>query len=262
MAYSIKDVNRRKSGAPPRVFIYGPSGVGKTSLAAQFPSPIFIQTEDGGGLLELNTFSDRPMRDYNEVRSALNALANEDHDFKTVVIDSVTRLEPLISDHICKQNGWKNIASAAYGVGYVEMQNACHKFVKGLFELRAKQNMAIIMIAHEAVENFADPTVESYNRFAPRLDKKVEPIFREDMDIVGFMSPVVTPTEEKRGGAVKAKGSEVFLRVTGSPAVKAKNRYDMPDLIPIRPGQGYEALKPYLPGQDFSGAVAPQDTAA
>ena len=38
--------------------IFGRSGIGKTSLAAEFPEPVFIQTEEGTGNLELTTFAD------------------------------------------------------------------------------------------------------------------------------------------------------------------------------------------------------------
>ena len=60
MALSLSSLVRAKSDKPPRIVIYGVPGIGKTSLAAEFPDPIFIQTEEGTGNLELTSFADGP----------------------------------------------------------------------------------------------------------------------------------------------------------------------------------------------------------
>ncbi len=43
----LQQVQRGRSHLPPRILVYGTEGVGKSSLAATTPKPIFIQTEDG-----------------------------------------------------------------------------------------------------------------------------------------------------------------------------------------------------------------------
>ena len=59
MALSLSNLVRRKSDKPPRIVIYGVPGIGKTSLAAEFPDPIFIQTEEGAGNPDLIPGGDR-----------------------------------------------------------------------------------------------------------------------------------------------------------------------------------------------------------
>ena len=71
-------------------------GIGKTSLAAEFPDPIFIQTEEGAGNLELTTFADGPLTSAAEVDEAIELLLTGDHKFRTVVVDSLDWLEPII----------------------------------------------------------------------------------------------------------------------------------------------------------------------
>ena len=61
-------------------------------------------TEDGLGKLQVPHF---PLAtSYAEVAEALDALLEEDHDYGTVVVDSVDWLEPLIWAEACKRNGW------------------------------------------------------------------------------------------------------------------------------------------------------------
>ena len=95
MAISIKDLRRIRATQPPRVLIYGPPGMGKTTLAAEFPSPVFLQVEDGTpGDLELASFGRLDSLD--EVNGAIDALYTDDHDRQTLVIDSLDKLEPLV----------------------------------------------------------------------------------------------------------------------------------------------------------------------
>ena len=40
--------------APVKVVLYGPEGIGKSTFAAKFPSPVFIDTEGGTKKLNVN----------------------------------------------------------------------------------------------------------------------------------------------------------------------------------------------------------------
>ncbi len=52
----LQQVQRGRSHLPPRILVYGTEGVGKSSLAATTPKPIFIQTEDGLGEIDCDKF--------------------------------------------------------------------------------------------------------------------------------------------------------------------------------------------------------------
>jgi GTPase SAR1 family protein len=85
----------------PRILIHGQEGVGKTTLASKFPSPIFLQTEDGcPGGLEIDSFG--LIDNFADLRSAIGALASEPHCFRTVVLDSIDAAEELIWRDVCK----------------------------------------------------------------------------------------------------------------------------------------------------------------
>ena len=100
MGISLSDLRTVRADKPPRILVYGPPGIGKTTLAAEFPSPVFLQVEDGTpGDLELVSFG--KLDSFGAVMAALEALYVEDHDFQTIVVDSVTELQKLVFAETC-----------------------------------------------------------------------------------------------------------------------------------------------------------------
>ncbi|GAB0057948.1 hypothetical protein SIID45300_02282 [Candidatus Magnetaquicoccaceae bacterium FCR-1] len=113
MAISLASLNRQQVLLPPRILVYGVAGVGKSTLAACSPKPVFILTEDGLGLLQVTSF---PIsRTFVEVLEALDSLLVEQHDFESVVMDSVDWLEPLIWAEVCRINRVNSIEDMGYG---------------------------------------------------------------------------------------------------------------------------------------------------
>ena len=249
MALSLQNLVRKSSDKPPRIVIYGRGKMGKTTLASEFPNPIFIQTEEGEGSIEITTFANEPLKKYSEIEEAIEALLMQDHDFKTVVIDSLTQLEPIIWAEVCRKHNWQTIESAGYGKGYIEADATWRHFLDGLEELRRK-GMTVVMIAHEQVEQFSDPERDDYSRYKIRLHKRAEAMVRERADVVGFLNMVIILDKGENGKETpKAKGSgQRTLHLAPKPTFEAGNRYDMPAQILINPGEGYVALAPWLPG--------------
>ena len=123
MAISIKNLRRVKADQPPRILIYGPAGIGKTTLASEFPEPVFLQIEDGTpGDVDMVSFGH--LTSYREVMQALWSLAHDEHPFRTVVLDSITAFQRLVFAEACERgdergNKKNNIEDFGFGKGYV-----------------------------------------------------------------------------------------------------------------------------------------------
>ena len=150
----ISSITKGREAQPPRIMIYGSEGVGKSTFAALAPNPVFVQTEDGLSEIDCSKF---PLaKSFDDVVLQLQAVRDEQHDYGTVVIDSLDWLERLVWDRVCADYGVKSIekADGGYGKGYVHALTYWRQIVSLLNDIRARKGMAVILIAHAAVERF------------------------------------------------------------------------------------------------------------
>lgn len=251
MAISLKDLKSTRADQPPRVLVYGPPGIGKTSLAAEFPAPVFIQVEEGTpGGLEIQSFGH--LTSFDQVMEAIGALYTEEHDRQTVVLDSLDKLEPLVWAKVCADNRWTSIEDPGYGKGYVMADAAWAELLDGFSALRRERGMCIVLLAHSDIGRFDDPQNASYSRYDIRLHKRALAKVQDDVDAILFLNQDVTIEKEDAGfnkKTAKGKGGGTrWIHTEGRPSYVAKNRYNMPDRILYQRGGGFQALAPYFPG--------------
>lgn len=237
----LQSIQSGRAAAPPRLLVYGTEGIGKSTLAARAPKPIFIQTEDGLGEIDCHKF---PLaKSFAEVQSSLAALLNEEHDFQSVVVDSLDWLERMIWDAVCQDYGAKSIekVDGGYGKGYIYALTPWRQFIDQLSALHHNRCMAVILIAHAKVEKFDDPESSPYDRYSPRLHKHAAALLTEWCDAVLFASRKFrTQTEDAGFGrkrtiahAIGKDGGERVLRTVGGPSCVAKNRYSLDGELPL-----------------------------
>ncbi len=237
----LESIQTGRENRPPRLMVYGQEGVGKSTLGASAPDAIFVQTEDGLG--EINCHKFPLAKSFDEVLAELTALRDEDHKYKTVVIDSADWLERLIWDRVCSDFGVRSIekADGGYGKGYVHAVGYWRTVVSMLDELRNKRGMIVIIIAHSKVERFEDPENTAYDRYAPRLHKAATGLLCEWADAVMFATKRFRVNKENAGfsgergiaAPIGSNGGERILRTVGGPACIAKNRFGLPGEIPL-----------------------------
>lgn len=234
MAIDLNSISRTTM-KPPRVVVYGEQKIGKSTFGASAHKPIFIQTEDGLDGLNVPAF---PLASsYLDVVEALNALLSEDHDYSTVVVDSLDWLEPLIWQHVCQLHQVDSIEKVAggYGKGYTEAKMIWIQLLATLKRLRDEKNMAIILIAHYEIKRFDDPNSAGWDRYQIKLHKHPAGLVEEWCDIIGFAAHEVSIQKEDKGfNKTQNRGigtGRRLLHLERDPSFVAGNRYNLPSPI-------------------------------
>lgn len=234
MAISLSSLQKNVK-KPPRLIVYGDAGIGKTTFAACAPNPVFVQTEDGLGDLDATAF---PLAEtYEDVLQALASLYTEDHEFKTLAIDSLDWLEPLVWDKTCRELNATSIEAPGYGKGYVEAMKWWRRFFEGVTALRDAKNMVVVMLAHSQIARVEDPTQPAYDTHGLKLHKRAAALAEEFSDAILYAAQkTYTATEDagfnqKRTRAMTT--GERVMHAQGTPAFVAKNRYRLPPELPL-----------------------------
>ena len=237
----LDQIHKGRHAMPPRVMLFGTEGIGKSTFAAQAPNTIFIPTEDG--LSEISCAAFPHAKKYTEVEVYLSALATEQHEYQTVVIDSLDWLEQLIWDDLCQISHVSTVekVDGGFGKGYIAALGYWRQIVAALDTLRNHRQMAVILISHAKVERFEDPESSAYDRYTPRLHKHATALLTEWSDAVLFAARKFRTESEDVGFGrertiavgVGKDGGERILRTVGGPSCIAKNRYNLPYELPL-----------------------------
>lgn len=259
----LNDIVKKPEEAPPFIFITGEQGTGKTTLSSYFYKPIFLRTEDGTqSLTGRDDILQTPVATKAEsMREVVRMLLEQEHDFKTLVIDSITEADKLFTQEIInkekensknpKSSKITSLAQAAggYGAGYGALRESHEQFVSSLLELRDKRKMTIVLIGHVETERCSPPDSEEYMRYTPQLTKTnnvdTSKVYTNKVDLCAFIS--YGAFVEKR--RVNSDGLH-WLHVKPDLAHVSKNRYGIKDRIQFNLGENpLINLIPYLKKQ-------------
>lgn len=221
--------------------ITGDAGVGKTRLAATFPSAVFIRAEDG---MQSIPEEQRPdaLPIVNNVKALweqLTALVQEEHEYKTVVIDSVTALERMFISHVVESDPKNpksiNQALGGYGAGLAAVASMHQRVRKAAGLLNAK-GMHVVFIAHADTTVVELPDQDPYTRYDLRLGKRSMAPYVDDVDIVGYLKlEMFTKGDGERKKAI-SDGTRILVTYTTAANV-SKNRYSITDDLMVPEGE-------------------------
>jgi hypothetical protein len=234
MAFDLSSVTRGPRPAPLRLMVFGVHGVGKTTFAAQAPEPILICTEDGLGMLETPAFP--LVSSFDDAISCLASLHADDHDFRTVILDSADWLDNIIQREVRETHSEKELS---YGKDMLLFSERWRAVLDWLNALRRDRAMHSILISHCEIKKFDPPDGESYERYQPKLPARSSALIQEWADAVLFANfrtlvKSEEPTDARRKPTKKALATGERLLHTGEkPAHLAKNRYSLPETLPL-----------------------------
>lgn len=261
---------------PPVITIVGFPSAGKSTLAALFEKPIFIQAESATTVFEKwpvrpaffpplpqprAAKDGRPaVKTSDVVLTQLRELATLEHPYKTAVIDTVTMMNIAFEAEVVALDpkGVENIGEAAggFGKGYLQVA-ALHGKVRAMCEhLRRTKGMTIIFVAHSGISKVKNrPDVEAYSTWSLDMNEASRKIYVATSDAVLYLKSqeIVMGSDKDGKGNIKSYGKVMSngdrILITSSDGtigyVDAKNRYGMPQEIFV-PHMGNPIL-PYIP---------------
>lgn len=245
----LKSLKRSVHKEAPVICLYGAPGVGKSTLAASFPNPVFVPVEDVGPINMVNIFgAGNKAQSTSDVKDAIEALSIQDHNFNTVVIDSISSYEHLLWSEVCqKANPPKpNIEAFGYQEGFRIACDTWQVFFENIKRLRRDKGIAVVMISHETTAKVKHPLHGEFNAFFPAIHTLAREILVRTCDgVFALQEEVFTKKEETGFNKKNTYGIGTGRRIiytSNSPARLAKNRWSLPPEISVDGQNGYDAI--------------------
>jgi hypothetical protein len=187
-------------------------------------------------------------KSWQDILDAVTSLWNDQHDFKTVVIDSIDWAERLAHEKVCADHNVKGIESIGYGRGWSFSADLWSELLGGLTALRDHKSMNVILIAHSEIKTFQDPQGPAYDRWQTKAHKLVGKMLSEYADCICFAQiETIVKTEKPQGFKEEGRSRALttgrhVLMTAPSPAFEAGSRFFMPASVPLEWAEFQKAL--------------------
>lgn len=221
-------ISKGKQAAPVRAVIYGCEGIGKSTLAAQLPDPLFFDLESGTNELDVKRIE--TATSWRMFMDELDWLYANPEVCKTVVIDTADRAQELAEASLLQQYGTDSIekVGGGYGKGYTALLEMWRKDLIDRLDKLTARGLNVVMLAHAVMRKMENPDDPPYDRWELNLQKKLAPVVRAWADLLLFCNWEVFVVEEN--GKARAKGAAKRVMYSQHrPTFDAKNRYGLPE---------------------------------
>lgn len=214
----MQSVIGRGSPAAPKVIVYGPPGVGKTTFAARAGNCLIVDLENGAS----NVARQRTpyLQSWAEAQQWLTAAAHEQHGYDAIAVDSLDWLLRRVQETVTgpdKLATTLNNAHGGYGNGGLVLENYVYGLVLPALDRISARGVAVIMLAHAVRRTVTDAAGVTVEKLSPDVPQKLL------MPCVEWADAVLCLTKD-------GSGQRVFV-TQESPRVLAKNRYAMPETV-------------------------------
>lgn len=213
-----------------KVVLYGSEGIGKSTLAAMFPNPLFIDTEGGTAHMDVRRIA-KPGT-WVELMDILNEVSMTPDICGSLVIDTADWAEQLAVSHVCAKYKKAGLEDFGYGKGHTYLAEEFTPFFRALDRIIAA-GIHVVITAHAKMRKFEQPDeMGAYDRWEMKLSKQVAPLFKEWCDMLLFLNyqTYVVTTENK---STKAQGGKRVIYTSHHPCWDAKNRHGLPEVLDL-----------------------------
>ncbi len=241
IGFSLKDIKKEVLLKAPRIVTIGTEKAGKTTFGSTMPNVVFIPIRGEEGINSLNVSSFPVCHSFSDVIECFNVLIEEDHDYKSVVLDSTSSLQHILNKETCEQFEAESILEIPFGRGYSHVETKWIKLKEIADQLWEKKNMVITFIGHTSVRPFQDPLGETYDRYEWNIREKYAEILYQWADCILFVKPKNLLKERKDVGfgkekAIMVSADQRCLYTKPSPAYPAGCRDiwgSLPNELPL-----------------------------
>ena len=238
-----------------KIVVYGPEGIGKTTLAAQFPDPLFIDTEGGSLHCDVARVDPAPAS-WQELLQAVRDVRAE-RPCSTLVLDTADWAESMCAKAVCAEKHVGGIEDFGYGKGYTYLAEQFAKLLDALSDV-ADAGVNVVVTAHAQMRKFEQPDEAApYDRWELKLQKKTAPMLKEWADAVLFLNwkTTVETVGEGKSARGKARNARRTMFCQHHACWDAKNRWGLPAEAPAE----YASIAAHVP--DMRAAVTAADDA-
>jgi hypothetical protein len=217
-----------KQTKPQRVVIYGVESVGKSTFAANFPAPLFLDVECGTAHLETTRAEIGSAVELDEALAACKS-----NEYQTIIIDSADWAERLVLEHMLATDKKKSVEDYGYGKGFVML---AEKFARllGVADQLISAGKHVVFIAHSKVQRVEPPDLlAAYDRYELKLTKQSAPLLKEWADELWFFKFKTKTVESESGRSKGIGGKERIILTTHSAAYDAKTRSGLAEELPM-----------------------------
>jgi hypothetical protein len=202
--------------------LYGPPKIGKSTFAAAADGALFLATEQGLNFLSVYQIEIQTWASFLE---ACREIAKGEHQFRTVVIDTIDNLYRACVDHVLTKAGIAHQSDLEYGKGY-DLVNT--KFQKRLTALSLLP-YGLIMISH-SVEKEVKTRTGKATFIAPTLPNSARKIVLGMADFILYAaSEEITDAD----GTITGYDRVVHSQPTTIYEAGNRSQYAIPDPLPL-----------------------------
>jgi hypothetical protein len=223
-------IERGRRHSPVRAVVYGTEGIGKSTLAAAFPSPVILDTEEGTHHLDVARVS---IGSWDELRAAIAEIGGGRGEFRTVVIDSADWAERLLVEHLLAEHKQKSIEGFGFGKGYTLLAEGFGRLLTQCDALIGV-GLNVVFVAHSKVQRTSPPDMaDGFDRYELKLTKQTAPLLKEWCDLLAFCNYKTAVTEGSDGRKKATGGKRRLMHLERAAAWDAKNRYGLDAELPM-----------------------------